>query len=49
MYLSFFIITCNVHFFKDDIFLDREAHALRMSRGKMVIFLISEGKKVISF
>ena len=50
MYPVCFIITCNVHFFSHDItFLGEITCALYATEGKMVIFLISEGKGVIPF
>ena len=50
MYPPFFIIACNVHFFRDDvIFLNEKTCAFHVTKGKMVIFLINENKMVIQF
>ena len=50
MYPIWFIIACNVHFFRDKVvFLDDMTRALYVIEGKNVFFFftISEGKKII--
>ena len=53
MYLVCFIIACNVHFLSQDItfffFFYEMTCAFHVTKSKMIIFLISESKRVISF